>query len=224
MAACPVSEQANISSLDVVKPLAAVKQECEMRVKSKNVELHGDVAHRCIDAAEKRGGKTTFYMFDQLPECRGVVTGKAVENAPANYPEECAPGLALLKNRCVKPQPKNASCPAYPAGLMGKAGEHPVCEPGLGCFMTRYSADGFPAEYACLEPRPVGSPCKLDLNACEQGTSCYQGKCRALAARDGDCMGFGDCGPGLACEIKGGVFGKCVDKPAVVERCGAPAK
>lgn len=224
MAACAFSEQANIPSLGVVKPLSGVKQECELRVKSKNVQFHGDVAQRCVDAADRRGGKTTLYAFHRIPACNGVVTGTAAENQPANYPEECAPGLALLKNRCVKPQPKNARCPSYPGGLLGKTDEHPVCEQGLGCFLTFWSSDGFPDEYTCLEPRPVGAPCKPDANACEQGTSCYQGKCRARAALSGPCMGDGDCAPDLSCQISGGVFGTCITRPQVVESCGPAAK
>ncbi len=224
MAACPTSEQANVPALGHVKDLASAKKECEIRVGSKNVEYHPDAAGRCIDAAEKRGGKTTFFTFDLVPACREVLTGKAGAGQPALYPEECATGLLLLGSRCVKPVAKNGECIDYTGGLLGKPSDHPPCEPGLGCFMTRYSADGFPPVFHCLEPQPIGARCQIFPNACAEGTSCYQGKCRALGAEGGACMAWNDCGPGLTCDIQGGVFGTCKAKPPGLETCGPPKR
>ncbi len=209
MASAPFSEKANLPSTGDVKPLSAVKTECAARAGSAKVEFHGGVASACIEGAKKRGGATTFFSFHLVPDCQGVVTGKATDGQPALYPEECAPGTAMVNSRCVKPVAKNGKCEDYPSGLLGKSVEHPRCEPGTECFLTRFSADGFPPEFTCLEPRPEGSPCKLDLNTCAQGTSCYQGKCRAFAASGGECMNDGHCQPGLRCEIKGGAFGTC---------------
>lgn len=209
LAKAPSSERANVPSIGVVKDLASTKKECAARVDSTKVEFHGDVAFACIEGAKKRGGSTTFFTFHLVPECQGVVTGKATDGQPALFAEECAPGTAMVSSRCVKPVAKNGKCEDYPSGLLGKTADHPRCEQGTECFMTRFSADGFPAEFACLEPRPAGSPCKLDLNTCGQGTSCYQGKCRELAAAGGDCMNDGHCQRGLGCEIKGGAFGTC---------------
>jgi len=210
MAGAAASERANITSLDHVKPLSSVPKECSMRVESPNVEFHGDVAYRCIEAARARRRGTTLFTFEDLPECRGVLTGKATDGQPALFAEECATGFALLSNRCVKPVAKNGTCDASPGGILGNADDHPRCEPGLDCFKTRYSADGNPAEYACLTPSDIGASCKLALNTCARGSSCYQGKCRALSDVDGDCMAETDCRPGNLCSIKGGVFGKCV--------------
>jgi hypothetical protein len=219
LASCPVSEQANLPAIASVKPLFGIAKECSMRVESDNVDFRPEIAHACIEAAKRRGGKTNFYDFYLLPECRGVVGGKAGAGRPALFAEECAPGTAWLANRCVKPGTANSPCEADPGGYLGKADEHRQCEGTLGCFLTRGSFDGNPATYACLPPQPVGAPCKLDINTCEEGTSCYQGKCRTLADADGECMGYGHCKAGLECKVSGGLFGRCVAKPAVLETC-----
>ena len=220
MAKCAPSEKANVDSTDRVKDLSSAAKECSMRVESANVELHPDVALRCIEAAKKRGGKTTFFTFFLVPECSGVLTGKAGAGQPVLFAEECAPGLAMLKNHCSKPVAKNARCDDFPAGLLGKVDEHPRCEDGLGCFMTFSTSDGLPSEFACLPPSDLGAPCKLYINTCAQGSSCYQGKCRAEASAEGVCMADVDCLSGLACKIEGGVFGKCVAKPTTLDTCG----
>lgn len=219
MAQCADSERANVESTDRVKSLATASQECSMRVQSAKVEFQPEVAARCIEGAKRRGGKTTFFTFFLVPECSGVLRGKAGEGAPVLWAEECAPGLAMLKNRCVKPVAKNARCDAFPGGLLGNPDEHPRCQEGLGCFMTFSTSDGYPSEYACLPPSGLGAPCKLDLHTCAQGSSCYQGKCRALERAGGECMWDTDCLPELSCEIKGGVFGTCVPRPPLAT-CG----
>jgi hypothetical protein len=219
MAKCASSERANVDSTDRVKDLASAAKECTMRVGSANVDFHPDVAQRCLEGAKKRGGKTTFFTFFLVPECSGVLTGKAADGAPVLFAEECAPGLAMLKNHCSKPVAKNARCDDFPAGLLGKVDEHPRCQDGLACFMTFSTSDGYPSEFACMPPTDLGAPCKLDLNTCAQGSSCYQGKCRAVASEGGECMRETDCAPELTCEIKGGVFGKCVARPPL-QTCG----
>lgn len=225
MEACAPALRANVPAMDSVKDVAAAKKECSMRVASPKVEFRPDVAHRCIAAAEKRGGKTTFFSFHLIPECNGVLGGKAVGGEPAIFAEECAPGFSFLKNRCAKPVAKNGTCEDYPGGQLGRPDEHPRCEEGLGCYMTRYSADGYPAEFACLPPQPIDARCKLGLDQCVTGSSCYQGKCRARAEAGAQCMAPGDCVAGHTCEIKGGVFGTCVVQPEVpLETCGAAAK
>ena len=219
MAKCADSERANVDSTDRVKDLASASRECTMIVGTSNVEFHPDVAARCIEGAKKRGGRTTFFTFFLVPECSGVVTGKAGEGTPVLWAEECAPGLAKLKNRCVKPLAKNARCDDFPGGLLGKADEHPRCQDGLGCFMTFSTSDGYPSEFTCLPPTDIGAPCKLDIHTCAQGSSCYQGKCRARGGNQGVCMRETDCQPELTCALEGGLFGKCVARPPL-RTCG----
>jgi hypothetical protein len=184
--------------------------ECRARVNSAKVEFHGEVAAACIAAAEARGLKTTFYVFDILPACQGVLTGKAGAGEPALYAEECASGLSMLKNRCVKPIAKHGECEAYWGGLLSKAADHLPCEAGLACLLTVGSSDGNPSVYHCLPPLAPGDRCKLGQELCGAEASCYQGRCRALASAGGECMSLLDCKPKHDCEIKGGVFGRCV--------------
>lgn len=220
MKACAVSEQANIPARVNLKSLGGVGEECTKRAQSKNVEFHGDVAAQCLAAAEKRGGRTTFWAFWRLPACRGVVTGKAAAGQPALFGEECAPGLSFVGNRCVEPVGNGGDCDQTPGGLIGDPAKVTPCKEGLACFQTYWGADGLPLEFKCIPPQPIGGRCKLDPSTCVDGAHCYQGKCRERAAEGGECMSLYDCKDGLDCEIKGGVFGKCV--PAPPEKpCGA---
>ncbi len=214
-ASCTDSQRANTPALGHLAALFNAKQECLARVNSAKVDFHGEVAAACLAAAEARAAKTTFFIFDLLPACQGVVTGKAGAGEPALYAEECASGLSMLKNRCVKPIPKHGLCEAYWGGLLGKATDHLPCEPGLACLMTEGSSDGYPAVYHCLPPLAVGDRCKLGQELCGAEASCYQGRCRALAGAGGECMSMVDCQPKQHCEIKGGVFGRCVASIAV---------
>ncbi len=215
---CTFAEQENLSApeLDAVKSLRSIKKECEVRVRSTKATFEGGAASRCSEAAEKRGGLMTFYRFSEIPECRGVVVGTAAEGQPVLYAEECAPGLAWVNNRCAKRGAKNARCSRWASGILGDPSSHQQCEEGLACLYTRYPYEGDGGESHCLEPTPIGGPCRPRgrdprlTNLCPASTSCYQGKCRAQAAEGGECMASDDCGPRLACELKGAVFGKCV--------------
>lgn len=220
LAKCADSEKANVPSMGHVKSLASASKECSMRVASQNVEFQPEVAHRCIEAARQRGGRTTFFSFDLVPACSGVLTGKAAEGQPALFAEECALGLAKVENRCVRPVARNARCDDYPGGLLGTPDEHPRCEAGLACFMTNGGGDGNQAQFACLPPSESGARCKLYVNTCAQGSSCYQGRCREQASLGGECMSEGDCLAGHSCEIQGGVFGRCVARSPIPETCG----
>jgi len=219
LAKCADSEKANVPSMGHVKNLATAKDECSIRMKSANVEFHGDAAAKCIDAAKKHGGMMTFFRFDELPECGGVLTGKATDGQPANYAEECASGFALFGNHCQKPGALHAVCADYTGGLLSKADDHHTCDASLDCFVTKEGSDGNADELHCEKPSDAGAMCQLGVNTCPRGSSCYQGKCRPAAAAGGDCMAPRDCGPNLACEIKGGAFGKCADRAAVPETC-----
>ena len=215
---CTPAEQQNLvaPALDAVKRLDLVKTECDVRVTSPKATFDSKVAFRCIQAAEKRGGLMTFYRFSEIPECHGVVTGTATEKQPVLYAEECAPGLAWVNNRCAKPGTKNALCARGPSGILGDPSRHVQCEDGLACLYTRYPYEGDTGELRCLDPTPIGGPCRLRgpdprlTNLCPSEATCYQGKCREKASEGGDCMTWEDCGPNLRCEIKGGVFGRCV--------------
>lgn len=209
-ASCTDGQKANTPALSHLASLFNAKQECLARVNSAKVEFHGEVAAACIAAAEARGAKTTFFIFDLLPACQGVVTGKAGAGEPVLYAEECSNGLSMLKNRCVKPIAKHGVCEAYWGGLLGKAADHLPCDAGLACLMTESSSDGYPAVYHCLPPLAVGDRCKLGQELCGAEASCYQGRCRALVSVGGECMSLSDCQPKQNCEIKGGVFGRCV--------------
>jgi hypothetical protein len=205
-----LSDQENLPALHYVKPLRAIRGECTMRVEGPNVEFHGDVAARCLEVAIERRARTTFYAFELIPECDGVVTGKVGDGQPALFAEACAPGLSFVKNHCTKPVAKNGDCDESPGGILGDPKEHPRCEAGLDCFQTGFGADGTELVFKCLTPQAIGDACKLEVNACASGSSCYQGKCRERAQAAGDCMTEGDCVEGLACEIRGGVFGHCL--------------
>jgi hypothetical protein len=222
---CTRAEQDNLPApeLDAVKPMDQITRECAARVGSAKARYDPKAGQRCIDAAEKRGGLMTFYRFSEIPECRGVVTGIAAEGQPVLYAEECAPGLAWVENRCAKQGAKNAECARGTAGILGAPAQHVACEPGLACLYTRYPYEGDAGELRCLEPTSIGGACRLRgrdprlTNLCPSGTSCYQGKCRALAEEGGECMSWDDCGPRSSCVIEGGVFGKC--SPPAPERC-----
>lgn len=226
---CTPAEQQNLiaPALDAVKRLDLVKKECDIRVTSTKATFDPKVAFRCIQAAEKRGGLMTFYRFSEIPECHGVVTGTATEGQPILYAEECAPGLAWVNNRCAKPGKKNARCARGPSGILGDPSRHAQCQEGLACLYTRYPYEGDTGELHCLEPTPIGGPCRVRgadprlTNLCPSTASCYQGKCRERAREGEDCMSWEDCGPSLSCELKGGVFGKCV--PYDREKCLAEA-
>lgn len=219
-AQCTAEQRANTTALNYVKNIRDVPRECAIRVESANVEYHADVAYRCLEAAEKLGGKTTFYTFATISACEGVLTGKQGAGKPALYAEECASGLTFVKNRCVEPVAKDGDCDEYPGGILGKSDNGERCQPGFQCFQTGFGADGNPLVFKCLKPQKIGDRCKLDVNQCEPGSSCYQGRCRARAEAGGVCMQWGDCADGLSCSIKGGLFGTCVVAPAVVEKCG----
>lgn len=218
----PISDQENIPGLRNVRPLRKVASECSLRVDSPNVEFHGDVAARCLEAAEKCGGNTTLYAYEFIPECRGVLTGKVAEGQVAQFGEACAAGLSYVKGRCVKPVVKNAECDEAPGGMLGDPKDHPRCEAGAECIQLGFGSDGNPLVFKCLASQAIGDACKLDLNACTSGTSCYQGKCRAKAALGGECMAEADCGAGLGCDIKGGVFGKCIERRSSIHSCDPP--
>lgn len=226
---CTAAEQQNLSApeLDAVKRLDAIKKECEIRVTSTKATFDPKAAFRCIEAAEKRGGLMTFYRFSEVPECRGVMTGTTGEGQAVLYAEECAPGLAWVNNRCAKPGAKNARCARGASGILGDPAVHTQCQAGLACLYTRYPHEGDPGEVHCLEPTPAAGACRPRgadprlTNLCSDGFTCYQGKCRAQAADGGECMSPSDCSPGLGCEIKGGVFGKCVSLGP--EKCLAEA-
>lgn len=218
-AKCAFSEQENSPALNYVKSIREATKECRARVESAQVEFHGEVAARCLAAAEKRGGRTTFFTFAEIPECEGVLTGKVAAGKPALFAEECATGLSFVKNRCVEPVAKFGDCDEYPGGILGKADNGERCQPGTLCFQTGFGADGMPLVFKCLPAQAEGAPCKLDDNQCTPGTSCYQGKCRARAAVGEACMRWGDCLDGHDCVIKGGVFGTCQKLPPA-KRCG----
>lgn len=220
-AGAPVSDQENIPCGHHVRPLRKVASECALRVESPSVEFHGDVAARCLEAAE-RCRFVSFYAFDQVPACRGVVTGKVGEGQPAMFDEACAPGLSLVHGRCVKPVPKNADCAEFPGGYLGDPAAQPRCEPGAECIQTGFGADGTPLVFTCFATQATGQPCKLDLDVCASGLSCYQGKCRARSPVGGDCMKDRDCEDLLGCEISGGVFGHCVPRPTTGYSCDPP--
>lgn len=221
MRGAPLSDRENISAHHYVKPLRLVGTECALRAESTSVEFHGDVAARCLEAAE-RCGAITFYAFYMLPECRGVVTGKVGEGQPALFSDACAPGLSLVNGRCVKPVPKNGDCDEFPGGFLGDSSEHPRCEAGTECIQLGFGADGIPHDLRCLVAQKIGEPCKFFPDTCTDGAACYQGKCRARAQVGGVCMNQRDCVDGAMCEIKDGVFGQCVVMRTLLDSCAPP--
>jgi hypothetical protein len=207
------SERANVPTGHhfYVKDLASAPLECSMRVKSPNVEFHPEAARACLDAAAKVQG-AQFFKFSGIPECDGVVSGKAPKGTRMKFSEECGTGLSLVAGVCVEPVVEHAECDELPGGYLGDPKQHPQCKEGLACIQLTFGADGNPLVFKCLEPVDIGERCKIELAQCVPGASCYQGKCRALAEEGGVCMGDRDCGSGLGCELPGGVFGKCVQR------------
>lgn len=207
LAKCTKDDQNQRTYLDFKPLVEGAKQACADRVGAAQVEFHADAAAACLEAAEKRVGPTAFATFSEIPACRGVLTGKVAKGGAAKFGEACAAGLSLRKGTCEPPAAVNAACGWDGRGVLGKPEDHPACEPGAAC-----------RDEKCVKAA-LGERCDPMLGNCPDGSTCHQGKCRALAPLGGACMHDAECADGNRCDLPGGLFGRCAPRRALGEAC-----
>lgn len=113
----------------------------------------------------------------------------------ATYWNTCA---ALANNNCGGYQ-----CATYPTGAL-QTGE--PCVYGTQCaslWCKGSLANQLAQCGVCATRLPEGAACDATTDACDIGTSCFQGFCRAKGQMGAACVQWSDCAPPTVCRASG---------------------